>query len=185
MIELRFYPAEELPSDLKWQILSFLRVTWPGGFVGENRLRDWISPPEDRPRHFVLVENGLLVSHAEVVWKYLDHAGETYKAYGLSGVFTYPSFRGQGYGRQVVDAGTKTIRASDADVGMFHCAPGLGPFYAASGWIPLPGATTWVGRKSAPVVSDELLMMLFLSEKGRRGRPAFEREALYFGEDTW
>jgi hypothetical protein len=185
MVELRFYLSEDLPPDLKWQILSFLRVAWPGGFVGENRLRDWISPPADHPSHVVLVENGLLISHAEVVWKYLDHAGERYKAYGLSGVLTYPSLRGQGYGRQVVDAGTKIIRASDADVGMFHCAHSLGPFYAKSSWIPMPGATTWVGRDNALVVSGELLMMLFLSEKGRRGRPAFEREPVYFGEDTW
>ncbi len=185
MVELRFYPSEDLPPDLKWQILSFLRTAWPDGFVGENRLRDWISPPEDHPSHFVLVENGLLVSYAEVVWRYLDHAGETYKAYGLSGVLTYPSFRRQGYARQVVDAGTKTIRASDADIGIFHCAPALGLYYAASGWIPMWGTTTWVGPKSAPVVSDELMMMLFLSEKGRRGRPAFEHEPLYFGNDTW
>ena len=184
-IELRFYPSEDLPPDLKWQILSFLRIAWSGGFVGENRLRDWISLPTDHPSHVVLVENGLLISHTEVVWKYLDHAGETYKAYGLSGVLTYPSFRGQGYGRQVVDAGTRIIRAGDADIGIFHCAHSLGPFYAKSGWIPMPGTTTWVGPKSAPVVSDELLMMLFLSEKGQRGRPAFEREPFYFGEDTW
>jgi hypothetical protein len=142
-------------------------------------------PPEDHPSHVVLVENGLLISHTEVVWRYLDHAGETYKAYGLSGVFTYPGLRRQGYGKQVVDAGMKIIRASDADIGIFHCAPNLGPFYAARGWIPMPGATTGIGPKSAPVVSDELMMMLFLSEKGRRGRPAFEREPLYFGEYTW
>jgi GNAT superfamily N-acetyltransferase len=184
-VELRFYSSENLPPDLKWQILSFLRVTWPDGFVGENRLRDWISPPEDHPSHAVLVENGLLISHTEVVWRYLDHAGETYKAYGLSGVFTYPSLRRQGYGRQVVDAGTEIIRASDADIGIFHCAPNLGAFYAASGWIPMAGVTSWVGPKSVPVVSDELMMMLFLSDRGQRGRPAFEREPLYFGEYTW
>ena len=183
--ELRFYSSEDLPLDLKWQILSFLRITWADGFVGENRLRAWISPPTDHPSHVVLVENGLLISHAEVVWKCLDHAGETYKAYGLTGVLTYPSFRGQGYGRQVVDAGTKIIQASDADIGIFHCAPSLGPFYAAGGWIPMAGVTSWVGPKSAPVVSDELMMMLFLSEKGQRGRPAFEHEPLYFGEYTW
>jgi hypothetical protein len=72
-----------------------------------------------------------------------------------------------------------------AGIGIFHCSPSLGPFYAASGWIPMAGVTSWVGPKSAPVASDELLMMLFLSDKGRRGRPAFEREPLYFGEYTW
>ena len=183
--ELRFYSSEDLPPDLKWQILSFLRATWPEGFEGALRLRDWISPPGDHPSHVVLVENDLLISHTEVVWRYLDHAGERYKAYGLSGVFTYPGLRGQGYGRQIVDAGTKIIRAGDADIGIFHCAPSLGPFYAASGWIPMTGVTSWVGPKSAPVVSDELMMMLFLSDKGQRGRAAFEHEPFYFGEYTW
>jgi GNAT superfamily N-acetyltransferase len=185
MVELRFYLSEDLPPDLKWQILSFLRAAWPEGFEGALRLRDWIALPGDHPSHVVSIENGLLISHTEVVWRYQDHAGETYKAYGLSSVFTYPGMRGQGYGRQIVDAGTEIIRASDADIGIFHCVPSLGPFYAASGWIPMTGATSWIGPKNAPVVSDELMMMLFLSEKGRRGRPAFEREPLYFGEYTW
>ncbi len=185
MVELRFYSSEDLPPDLKWQILSFLRAAWPEGFEGELRLRDWIALPADHPGHVVLVENGLLISHTEVVWRYLDHAGQTYKAYGLSGVFTYPGVRRQGYGKQVVDAGTEIIRASDADIGIFHCAPSLGPFYAASGWIPMTGATSLIGPKSAPAISDELMMMLFLSDKGQRGRAAFEQEPFYFGEYTW
>ncbi len=185
MVELLFYPNDELPSDLNWQILSFLRITWPDGFVGENRLRDWISKEYDHPSHFVLVEQGVLISHIEVVWKYLEHAGETYKAYGLSGVFTYPSLRGQGYGRQIVDAGTNYIKESDADIGMFHCDPGLEPFYSRSGWIPMRNSTTLIGPKDSPIVSDELMMMLFLSEKGKRGRSTFESEPVYFEDTTW
>lgn len=185
MVELNFFPSDELPSDLKWQILSFLRITWPEGFMGENRLRDWISNESDHPSHFVFVENGILISHTEVVCKHLAHAGETYKVYGLSGVFTYPSFRGQGYGRRIVDAGTKYIRGSDADVGMLHCDFGLEPFYSKSGWIPMMTATTRIGSRDEPIISEELMMMLFLSEKGRQGRSVFEHEPVYFGGSTW
>lgn len=185
MIQQLFYPAAELPPDLKCQILSFLRITWPEGFVGENRLRDWISREDDHPCNIMLVENGILISHAEVVWKHLEHAGEMYKVYGLSGVFTYPAFRGQGYGRRIVDAGTEYIKASNADIGMFHCDPSLKEFYAKSGWIPMEGSMTWIGKKSDPVISSELMMMLFLSEKGKKRRSAFESEPVYFGEDTW
>jgi hypothetical protein len=46
-------------------------------------------------------------------------------------------------------------------------------------------ATTLVGNKDNPKISDELMMMLFLSDRGRQGRAAFEREPVYFGEDTW
>jgi hypothetical protein len=46
-------------------------------------------------------------------------------------------------------------------------------------------AVTLVGSKNSPQVSNELTMMRFLTEKGKRGRPAFESIPLYFGEDTW
>ena len=177
------YSASELPLGLKCQILSFLRITWPEGFMGENRLRDWISRGD--AQHILLVENGILISHTEVKWKYLDHAGVTYNVYGLSAVLTYPAFRGQGYGRQVVAAGTAFIEATDADIGMFHCAPSLKDFYSACGWIPMEHTKTLVGDTDCPEVSDELMMMQFFSSKGKRGRASFERDPVYFGEDTW
>ncbi len=185
MVEQLFYAHDDLPPGLKCQILSFLRITWPEGFVGPNRLRDWISRPEYHPVHFMLVEAGVLIAHIAVLWKSLEHAGTTYKAYGLSGVFTYPAFRGQGFGEQVVRAGTDYIDGSDADIGIFHCEPSLAPFYSRAGWTPLPGATTLEGNPAAPEVSGELLIMRFLTLKGERARQAFASEPFYFGEVTW
>src|SRR5918996_1015322 len=72
MIEELVYPSDEMPPYLKCQILSFLRIMWPNGFVDENRLRDWISHEEDHSLSMMLVEKGVLISHTEVVWKYLD-----------------------------------------------------------------------------------------------------------------
>ena len=185
MIQELIYPSNELPPHLKCQILSFLRMMWPGGFEGKNRLRDWISSPEDHSISIMLVENDILISHTEVVWKYLDHAGGTYKAYGLSGVLTYPAFRKQGYGKRIVEKGTAYIEASDADIGIFHCDKSLKEFYVSCGWIPMETAVTFIGVKDSPMISSELMMMRFLSQHGRKGRPAFESVPLYFGEDTW
>ena len=185
MIEELVYPSNKMPPHLKCQVLSFLRIMWPNGFVLENRLRDWISHEEDHSISMMLVEKGVLISHTQVVWKYLDHAGETYKAYGLSGVFTYPAFRGKGHGKRIVDKGTSYIEASDADIGIFHCDMSLKQFYASSGWIPIETAVTLEGPKDNPVIDDEMMMMRFFTEHGKKGRPAFEKIPLYFGEYTW
>jgi GNAT superfamily N-acetyltransferase len=185
MIEELVYPSNEMPPHLKCQVLSFLRIMWPDGFMDENRLRDWISHEEDHSISMMLVEKGVLISHTEVVWKYLDHAGESYKAYGLSGVFTYPAFRGKGHGKRIVDKGTSYIEASDADIGIFHCDMSLKQFYASRGWIPIETAVTLEGPKDNPVIDDEMMMMRFFTEHGKNGRPAFENIPLYFGEYTW
>ncbi|MEZ4863639.1 MAG: GNAT family N-acetyltransferase [Caldilineaceae bacterium] len=185
MIEQLIYPQDQLPEHLKWQIISFLRIYYPEGFMGVNRLRDWISTPHNHPVSIMLVEAGVLISHTEVVWKELVHAGEHYKAYGLTGVFTYPPFRGQGYGRQIVEAGTAYIDGSDGDIGIFHCAPHLQSFYEQCGWSAMAEATTLVGDYAAPTVSEEVMMMRFLSEKGRQGQATFAQQQLYFGENTW
>lgn len=115
MIQQLTYPQDQLPARLKCQILAFLRINYPEGFTGVNRLRDWISSPDTHPVSIMLVEAGILISHTEVLWKELEHGGQRYKAYGLSGVFTYPAFRGQGYGQQIVELGTAYIDASDGD----------------------------------------------------------------------
>jgi GNAT superfamily N-acetyltransferase len=158
---------------------------WPEGFVGKNRLRDWISTDDNHSISIVLVEQDILISHTEVVWKYLDHAGETYKVYGLSGVLTYPAFRRHGYGKRIVERGTAYINASDADIAMFHCDKSLKEFYARCGWIPMETAITYVGSKTNPTISTELLMMRFLSDHGKKCKQAFETVPFYFGEDTW
>ncbi len=57
------------------------------------------------PAHFVVEQEEVLISYATVIETTLDHAGETYKTLGLSSVFTYPPFRGEGHARGVVDPG--------------------------------------------------------------------------------
>lgn len=187
MVELLTYTSAELPESLKWQAVSFLRVRYPLGFVNEDRLRDWVTKEEDHPIYIVLVENGILISHTNVVWKDLEHDGVTYKAYGLTGVFTYPSFERQGYGSRVVAAGTEYILNSDADIGMLYCDESLKAFYAKQGWIHMDTSVSFIGTIEQPErVNDEILMMLFVSPIGQGGRQAFESQPIHFGGDhTW
>ncbi len=184
-MEVFTYADGELPADLKCQVLSFLRVQWPEGFVEGNRLRNWIHRPEQHPTHFALAENRVLISYAGVLWKELEHAGALYKVYGLSGVLTYPAFGRRGYGSQVVAAATDYIRASDADVGLFTCSPHLKNFYAANGWIAMDNAVLLAGPRSASYPNEELVMMAFFSEKGKRARSAFASMPIFFDDDLW
>jgi GNAT superfamily N-acetyltransferase len=183
--DLVMFSDEEVPAGIKCQVLSFHRLQWWEDYTGENRLRDWIQPPELHPAHVAIVEDGVLISYAAVVWKLLEHAGAVYTTFGLSGVLTYPAFRGQGYGRRVVEAATEVIRASDADIGLFTCEPSLSHFYAASGWIPMERAVLQCGPRSAPLTTTQRAMMGFFSEKGRHGRPSFESLPIYFGHNLW
>ena len=185
MAELVVHADAELPASLRCQVLSFVRITWPEGFRGPNRQRDWITDPAMHPRHFTYVEGGLVVSHAEVVWTDLSHAGERFRVYGLTGVLTYPQFRGEGHGGRVVEAATRYIDETEADVAIVNCAPALTRFYAGRGWQPMPTTRTLVGPPEAPVVSDEALLMRFLSEKGRRWRASFEGAGFYIGQGVW
>ena len=186
MPELLMYPRTRLPPELEWQIISFMRIESPGAFVGFDWLKYWACEEgNDHSHHLVLVENGILISHAEIVWKHLNHAGQTYKAYGLTGAYTYPGLRRQGYATRIVKAGTGYIKRSDGDVGIFCCDPSLARFYSRCGWTPMESTRVFIEPEGDPVLVDEMTVMLFLSEKGKVGRGAFEREPVYFGYRDW
>ncbi len=183
MPHLLTIPSHDLPPDIKCQVVSFMRIyAWQ---VFQSKPIGWdFTDPESHPLSFALVEQDVLISHALVSWRALTQAGETYKMYGLSAVFTYPQFEKQGYGRQVVGAATAHILASDADAAMLGCKPHLIPFYAASAWSDMPTTQILYGSKSAPTQGSHV-MMLFVSEKGRQNRLAFEREPVYVGAYMW
>lgn len=185
MPELITFADNQLPGALSMQILSLHRGEWSEAYAGASQDRDWIQQPRFHPTHWVLVEDEVVVSYVGVVWKDLAHAGELFKTYGLSGVVTHPAFRRQGHGRRIVDAATESIVGGDADIGLFTCAPQLSDFYSARGWIPMVGTVLFGGPRNAPYPSDELTMMGFFSEKGKRGRAEFESTPIYFDDDLW
>lgn len=184
MVKQRIFKSNELPDVLKWQILSFLRIQWPDGFVGKNKLRDWVIKGEWHPLHFVLVEeNSLLVSYLGVVWKYLKHRSVNYKTYGLSGVFTNPSFRRQGHGARLVKSAKAYIEKSGGDIALFPSTQK--GFYEKAGFRRMEKVKLLKGNPSQPEEVKENEFMLFLSDKGKKGRTDFVIKPVYFGEDTW
>jgi GNAT superfamily N-acetyltransferase len=185
MPELIVLADNQLPVALKMQILSLHRGEWPEAYAGASQGRDWIQRPQFHPTHWVLVGDGVVVSYVGVTWKHLAHAGELFKTYGLSGVVTHSAFRRQGHARRLVDAATESIVCGDADIGLFTCAPAHRDFYTASGWLPMMESVLFGGPRSAPYASDELTMMRFFSEKGKRGRVDFESMPIYFDDDLW
>ena len=174
MPELQIYEDASFPSDLNWQAVSFMRVEWPwinGGMFKQTHAA------ERNPRHFALVEEGLLLSYATVIHTHLTHAHVEYTVCGLGSVFTYPACRSKGYGRLIVDAATRSIEQSSADLGLLFCQPALEGFYAKSGWQAFKDTPLFLDSLSQE--SASLKMMLFLSEKAQAGRAAFETLPLY------
>lgn len=181
MPELLTYQHDEFPSGLNWQAVSFMRIEWP--FIDGGMLRE-TYPAELRPVHFAVVAKDVLISYAGVIRMPVEHAGRRYRMYGLGNVLTYPSFRGMGHGRRVVEAATRYIETSDADVAALFCDPALEGFYARSGWEAIEGVATLTGASEAPTEYDALRMMLFVSDRGRAGRGAFETQPMYI-EHGW
>lgn len=68
---------------------------------------------------------------------------------------------------------------------MLYCEPSLEHFYAQAGWTPMTSATTLIETGSKHFATDERLLMLFMSNKGKRSRVTFESEPIYFGDTTW
>ena len=184
MIKQHLYESQDVPERFKCQILSFVRIEWDELFSGDLRLRDWTSKPEMHPITFLLEEEGVLISRLEVVWNTLQHTGEAYKTYALSGVFTYPAFRKQGYGLQLVQSAKDYIeQQADADIVLFHST--LKGFYEQAGFERMDQLVTLVGDPHHPERSDEVGFMLFLSEKGKQARNSFEKGPVYVGETIW
>lgn len=184
MVQQHVFSHSDLPEEYRCQILCFLRIVWPEGFVGKNRLRDWITPKESHPIHFILEEKGILISHLEVVWKNINFNKISFKAYGLTGIFTYPAFRNQGHSKYLIEAAKKYITSKhDADFIIFHSS--LENFYEKLGFLPMKTMTTLKGREENPDTSDETAYMLFISDLAKKNKKDLDNGVLFFGEDTW
>jgi hypothetical protein len=67
---------------------------------------------------------------------------------------------------------------------LLWCDPSLGGFYRLAGWQAVAGARTLVGRKTAPALSREVMMVLPVAPKSEGARRAFVKEPLYIGIDA-
>ncbi|MBO0881774.1 MAG: GNAT family N-acetyltransferase [Mycobacterium sp.] len=179
------YSDDALPAVLKWQVLSFLRIVFPDGFVGPDRYRDWITQPKHQPYHLLYVANDLVVSHVEIVRRQIDHGGATFAAYAPTGVLTFPTFRREGWAGALVRKAVDRIEASDADLGLICCAPENVDFYVRnSGWKLIPGARILAGEtRAAAEQTGQSLVAEFLTEKARRCRDTFVQSPLWVGDE--
>ncbi len=187
-VEIHHYRPENLPVEVHWQVLAFLRVIDTAGFMGRWRGRRWISRPEFNPVHVVLMDGDFVVAHAEALSMRWQHRGIDYEAWGISGVFVYPDYQKQGHGIQIIQAATDYIaRQPNADIGLLWCAPHLRGFYLRCGWQPMEAVTTVLGTslEAAKAHDEEILFMRFFSSKGVQQQSDFQSGTLYFGWTTW
>jgi hypothetical protein len=181
MPQLEIYSQSDFPPVFKWQALAFMRVEWQSIFNGNRKFVTETFPPELDPVHFVAAEGDLLVSYASIICLNVEHAGRSYTAYGLGNMFTFPSFRREGHGTQVLELATDFIKRSDIDISILFCDPKREYFYTKHGW-KVTRSPTRVGVPDQYKTHDLSRMMLFVSEKGRRRRMDFEEQPVYVDE---
>lgn len=185
MISKHIFPQNELPEKWHFQILSFLRIVWAEGFMNENLYRDWITKPSDNPVSIIYTHNDLLISHSQVVNREIVYQGINYVFYGLTGVFTFPTFRNLGYGKKVVLEGMKYIdQQSNKDILLLSCEQQNVGFYEKCGWefndIPL-----LEGDEHSPNLTEARISMQFVSEKAKLNQKRFVDLPLYFDDEIW
>jgi GNAT superfamily N-acetyltransferase len=142
------------------QVLQFLQADCP-------------APLREQIASIVLVEDGLVRSHAAVLRKEIEHGAERYLAFGLSCVVTQPSFRRKGFGRRIVGCATDYMKRAIADLGIFTCDPHLAPFYVFGGWEAAPDWPLIGGTRERPFASDrigKLTIVRFFSERAKANR---------------
>jgi len=167
-IEFAEYTDSELPDLLRAQVLAFLRIVWPDGFVGPNRFRNWTSHPSLKPFHQLYAAGSQLVSHLEVVTVPFTVNDRRYRAVSPTAVMTYPEFRGEGWSSRLNAAAVRWIDTSDADLGLLTCSPELIGFYAKAGWTHAQDATIVAGPDGATWVPDDVLLTRSLGERSRQ-----------------
>lgn len=178
MPTLTVYPHTEFPAIFKWQAIAFMRMEWPSIFQGDNLYMPETYPPDFHPVHFVIAEGETLLSYGEILRLTIDHNGSRYQVYGFGNMLTFPPFRRQGWGGQVLKAATQFIQHNDVDIAALFCDSGLEPFYAKQGWV-VTRSPTRLGRSDQFEDYLPLRMMLFISEKGRLNRAEFETQPMY------
>jgi len=182
MVQMHVFPTHAVPREIACQIRSYVRIQWP--FLDGHSGRVWDIRPSDALT-FVLMEDEMLVSHAQVKRRDFEFEGEMLKVYGISAVFTYPAWRGSGRGKEIVQAATDFIRKGEADIAMLFCSEPRKMLYMSCGWEPMPTTRILEGNKENPKVHENLLMLLSVTPRGRELQQRFENNSVYVGATTW
>ena len=184
MLTLNTYEQADFPAIYNWQAVAFMRCEWPWIFTGDLLYLADPYPADLAPLHFVLTEGDNLLSYAAAIRLNLEHAGQTWSLAGFGNMFTFPPYRKNGYGRQVLKLATDTIRSSDAEIAMLFCDAALEPFYASQGWQTTLSPTRIGTPDQYRPHEYGIRMMLFVSEKSQQHRQAFEEQPVYVAW-TW
>lgn len=180
---LNIYQQSEFPSIYKWQAIAFMRMEWTSIFYDDNLYMSETYPPEFQPVHFVMAEEDSLLSYATLLKLDIPHVGVDYQTYGFGNLLTFPPYRKRGYGGQILQAATDFIKESRVDVAILFCDPLLEAFYAAKGWV-VTRSPTCLGTPDRYQEYAPSRMMLFVSEKGQRGKIDFETQPMYI-QSPW
>jgi hypothetical protein len=125
-----------------------------------------------------------IAGYAGVVRRDIEHAGEVFRTYGLSSMFTFPDLRRRGFGSSVVEAATARSRhADDGDIAVLSTMAGMEPSHERHGWQATSATQFLIGDRASPRLHDDAAMMLFVSAKANRHRAAFEHARVHFGEE--
>ena len=182
-LDVKLYQQADFPDILKWQALAFMKTAWPSIFQGAIKFLDHTYPPECHPVHFAMHTGDSLIAYATVMQLPLTHAQTDFTLSCFGNLFTFPPYRGEGYGLQVLQAATTYLHQSDADLAGLFCDAPLIPFYERCGWT-LTRSPTYVGTPLHKDLAHEdeaavSRLMLFLSPRGQTARHTFDTEALY------
>lgn len=181
------FPEADTPPALNKQVSELRDEAWPPDSASAPGT--FAHDPALRPVSMLLVDGATVLAALDILTKELVHAGQRYRAAGLSTVVTRGTARGQGHGRRLVTAAREAMAAMDLDIGLFTCDRPLQPFYESAGWQHLPGAVLIGGTPQAPFPSDrpgfdKVTLAGFFSSRARSHRSAFphSRIELYPGE---
>jgi len=136
-----------LPQSLIWQSLSFMRCQWPALFAGDGRLR---SRPFPATFHLACTEGEVLLSYAEIIGSTAARAGRDVPVAGLSNVFTFPPYRREGHGSEIVRAANALLDELGQEMAILFCEQELASFYGPLGWTAAPSGTV-VSASEAPL----------------------------------
>ncbi len=115
------------------------------------RPKDW---------HFIVEENGRVVSHVGVLQTTVRAGQNAVRIGGVGGVVSVPEAQGRGHAQSAMRRAVEFMGDElQVEFGMLFCLPRLAPFYARQGWQLLK-ETVEFEQPSGPIVSPFCVMVL-------------------------
>ena len=115
------------------------------------RPKDW---------HFIVEENGCVVSHVGVLQTTVRAGEHAVRVGGIGGVVSVPEAQGRGHAQSAMRRAAEFMRDElRVEFGMLFCLPRLAPFYARQGWELLEERVEFQ-QPSGPIVSPFRSMAL-------------------------